>query len=68
MSKVSIELGATIKTTDYGNVKPVIRVDDIDPEGDVEAQVAIAIEAAETGLFLIDKALDLQIKKLKSGN
>jgi hypothetical protein len=51
---VSVELGATIPTQEYGNVRPLVRIDGIDPNQDVEAQVNLALEAASKGFIAID--------------
>jgi hypothetical protein len=49
MSKVSIAIGLTLKLGDanYEFIRPEIRIDEIDPEGDVEAQFKIAKAAIE---------------------
>lgn len=67
--KVSVELAATLPLPDsggYGNVKPRISIDEIDPDGDVEAQIALGIEIAQKAFVRIDEQLDVSISEIIS--
>lgn len=44
--KVSVRLGATIPTVQYGNLRPEIEITDVDLDKDVKEQVDAAIAAA----------------------
>ncbi len=63
---VSVELGATLPTGEYANVRPLIRIDNIDPAGDVDRQVAVGLETAARALAEIDGQLDVVISELLS--
>jgi hypothetical protein len=62
---VTVELGLTlpIPGVDYGNVKPVIRIDGIDPGGDVEAQLASALATSERAFALIDEHMEMAVSR-----
>lgn len=51
---VDVELGATIPTLEYGNIRPLIRISGVDPNGDVESQIEIAIAGATKVFASID--------------
>ena len=54
MLSFTVELGATIPTTEYGNLRPLIKIANIDPSGDVEAQINIAMAGATQAFTAID--------------
>lgn len=54
MVKVKAELGLTLKMASgggYNFFRPLISIEDIDPEGDVEEQVAVAIKALDSVIW-----------------
>lgn len=67
MVKVSLELGATINTGEYNNIRPMVRISDIDPAGDVAEQVADALRVAIEGIPLMDEQLAAVAEELISG-
>lgn len=71
MLTFSAEFGATIPTGDYSNVKVLIRIDGIDPDGDVEAQVDKCLAGGTTAWKRIDEAAEIivtDIVSVQSGN
>jgi len=64
--KVSVELGATLPVTDYGNVRPLIRLEDIDLDGDVEAQVKQGLDAASIAFTAMDEQLEVTVSEIIS--
>lgn len=66
MARVSVELGVTIPFPGdrFGNVKPSMRIDDIDTDGDVEEQIRLAVAAGEKAWFAIDENIEVNISKL----
>jgi len=61
--RVSVELALTlpIPGVDYGMVKPAIRLDNIDPTGDVEAQISVGLETAARALARLDEHMEIAI-------
>lgn len=51
---VTVELGATIPNGEYGNIRPTIRIAEIDTEQDIDAQIAKSLEAATKVFAAID--------------
>ena len=64
--KVSVAIGLTLPIPDqpYGMVKPEIRLDDIDPYGDVDMQLAVGLETAAKALVRIDEHLEIAIGQM----
>lgn len=61
---VTIELGATLPFADYGNVKPLIRIEGIDPEGDVEEQIKQGVEVSQRAFARINEQLDVSVSEI----
>jgi hypothetical protein len=61
--RVSVELALTlpIPGVDYGMVKPSIRIDNIDPSGDVDAQVSLGLETGGSVLARLDEHMEIAI-------
>lgn len=58
--KVSVRLGCTIPSIEYGNVRPEVEITDIDCDGDIEAQLERAIVVTGAAFSALDaKILDL---------
>lgn len=55
--RISVTLGATLPTMQYGNIKPEITISNIDPNGNVEEQIELAIAAIKKGFESIDNHL-----------
>lgn len=51
---VTVELGMTLPVTDYGNVRPRVTINNIDPYGDVDEQVSVALKTATRAFGLVD--------------
>ena len=70
MVKVSISIGVTlpIPGMDYSFIRPEISISDIDPEGDVDAQVALALGAAAVAFDKADEHLEVTIGRLLAVN
>lgn len=68
--RVSATLGLTIPLPGdrFGNVKPELRIDGIDPEGDVEAQLQLALAAGEKAWIAIDGNMNVVVGQLLSPN
>lgn len=66
MTEVSAELGLTlpIPGVDFGMVKPVIRVDGIDTDGDVDAQLKAGVEVGVKALAVLDDQMDVALLNL----
>lgn len=66
MPHVTVELGVTIPFPDsrFGQVSPRMRIEDIDTDGDVEAQIALSVATGEKAWFAIDENLEVNISKL----
>ncbi len=62
--RVSLTLGLTIPVETYGSVKPSISILEIDPSGDVEAQVELALNAAVVGFAKIDENLETLLSEI----
>ena len=63
---VSVELGATLPTGDFANIRPLIRIDNIDPSGDVDRQLALGLETAARAIAEIDGQLDVVVSEIIS--
>lgn len=59
--RVSVELGGTFPTGDYGNLKPLIRLDGLDPGGDVAAQIQAGLASAGQIFVAINEELERQL-------
>lgn len=61
--RVSVELGLTlpIPGIDYSSVRPTTRIDNIDPNGDVEAQITLGLETAAKALVALDEHMEVAI-------
>lgn len=66
--RIGVELGLTLPIPDvqFGNIKPVIRIDGIDPSGDIAAQVAEGITVANLAINQIDGNMGTIIDQLLS--
>ena len=64
--RVSVELGGTFPFPGerFGNVKPNLVIHGIDPEGDVDAQIELALVTGEKGWAAIDEQLVVVISNL----
>lgn len=62
--KVNVLLGVTLKVNEGDYVKPQIELVEIDPEGDVDAQIEEGISIARKSFLAIDGELDNTISKI----
>lgn len=67
MAKLTLELGATINTGEYSNVRPLIRITDIDSSLDVKEQVLSNLRAAVEAFPLMDEELAGIAEELVTG-
>jgi len=67
MGSVSIEFGITFEH-DGDYYKPLIKLTDIDPTGNVDEQVTIALEAANIGFARINEQLDISLSQIVAMN
>lgn len=64
---ISVELGAVIPVGDpksFANVKPLLRIEGIDPSGDVDAQVSLALGAASKAWAAIDDNIEVAVSNI----
>lgn len=67
--RVTIELGGTFPfpgPDTFGNVRPLIRITDLDPEGDVEGQIQLALAVGEKAWVAIDDELAVKLHSMFS--
>jgi len=66
---VSVELGAVMPLSEkgFGNIKPLIKIDGLDPSGDVETQISLALSAATAMWVAIDKHMEIAVSNLIGG-
>lgn len=55
---VSVRLGVTVNMGDLGFLKPEVSINDIDPNEDVDAQIARGMEIAVTGFRVLDAKME----------
>ncbi len=65
--RVTIKLGLTIPLADYASIKPEIVIANLDPAGDVPAQLEMALEVAGVAFGEIDGRLSSTISSLVEG-
>lgn len=68
---VTVELGATVQVGDGDSmsfIKPRVVLHNLDPEADVPAQVARALETSVVAFAALDGHLEAEMVKLISGN
>jgi hypothetical protein len=63
---VTVALGVTLPVTDFGNVKPMVTIANIDPAGDVALQIKTALNTAERAFVEIDGHLDQVLSEILS--
>ncbi len=61
---MSVGVTLPIPGMDYSFIRPEISISDIDPEGDVDAQVALALGAVATAFEAADEQLEVTIGRL----
>ncbi len=64
--RVTVELGATMPFGEMGFIKPLLRISNIDPDGDVKAQVQRGIGVAAEAFAEIDGELERVISDMLS--
>lgn len=61
---VSVGLGITLPVGEYGNTKPTIYINDIDPAKDITAQITTGIETGIRALVEIDNNLEVVLSQI----
>lgn len=61
---VTVELGVTLSVGDMGFVKPTIKIEHIDPDGDVDDQIRRAMVTAVKAFAEIDGQLEVVVSEL----
>lgn len=67
--KLTLELGGTFRIggpESYQNIKPLVHVEEIEVDGDIEEQVNRAMAAAQLGMRILDEGFETAIINLIS--
>lgn len=62
--RVSVELGLAINLGEYNSLKPLVRIDGIDPHGNVEEQLQAAVSTSLQAWITMDGAMEQAITNL----